>query len=347
MLSETESDSDFGFLESDEFKEPVKTKESKKGKEPNMDDRTGIYILVDNRERKIHHIFDEVEQYGIPYYIEHVTTGDMAICCNGKIMNIIERKTLKDLAASLRDGRITNMDKMTTLREETGCKVSYLIVGPKNPKETRKFGRISYKSLQSHLDHAQFLHNVFVLKAATEQEGVQRLFTMARNYETMDLSEYTKGGGHESLLKKKHEPTDEVILRNMWCSIPCITHNNLTNFLDNYTLHDLFSGKITKDEISVMRYPSGVTIGPKKAKKILDATNDQYIIGRMLAEIPGITKKTAGLILDKYSFTKIWKRASDPEKYDKILKKIASIKKTPKRKIGEAVAKKLLKFIIS
>ncbi len=82
-------------------------------------------------------------------------------------------------------------------------------------------------------------------------------------------------------------------------------------------------------------------IGEARAKKILNCIKTTNIQARLLAEIPSITKKTALKILEKFTITELYKKRKD--KYFK--KKLSSIKKTEKTKLGKAATEKLLKYI--
>ena len=70
-------------------------------------DKSGIHILVDDRERSVYSFFDrdDVTTINIPYEITRLTVGDYVIMYGDTILAIIERKTWKDLASSLLDGR--------------------------------------------------------------------------------------------------------------------------------------------------------------------------------------------------------------------------------------------------
>ena len=91
-------------------------------------------IIVDDREKAVFpYLEDASHKYLIDYKIQRNEVGDYAICYKGYIMMIIERKTWEDLAASMRDGRKTNVQKLISVREKTGCQIAYLIEGNATP----------------------------------------------------------------------------------------------------------------------------------------------------------------------------------------------------------------------
>ena len=68
---------------------------------------TKIELLIDNRETKIKEHFKNKDYVTI----ENLELGDIIFKYNNEIVLIIERKTLSDLAASIKDGRYNEQKK--------------------------------------------------------------------------------------------------------------------------------------------------------------------------------------------------------------------------------------------
>lgn len=323
-------------------------------------EKNGLYIVIDKRERAIIPHFRALQsKYGIPYFVEHITTGDIAICYRSYILIIIERKTWVDLGSSMKDGRKGNIEKLKKLRSETECQVAYLIEGNPCPKSTTKFSRIPHKSLRAHLDHLAFRDGVHMLYAKTGFGTAGRIFELAKNYSTIKpspleeidelLREEKKGG--EEKLKTKHTASDELILFNMWSAFPYITDKSVNLFVEKgYKLKDLIQGNIPKKDIAVLKYSSGVMIGLKRATNIIKNSRLEKTHINLLAEIPSVTKKSAKKILDEIELKKIYETLEKIE-YEKIsqselFQKIEKIQKTEKSKIGKSTTQKILKYLI-
>lgn len=311
------------------------------------DGKTGMYIVIDKRERAIVPFFAN----GVmPHYVEHMTVGDIAICYNGHILIIIERKTWQDLASSMKDGRKANIEKLKALRDTTHCQIAYLLEGSAFPKPSHKFCGIPHKNLRAHLDHLAFRDNVHMLYAKTALDTAARVFELAKNYGTISPSMIDHlapaadpeqpRGGNEPALRTKHTVSDELIISNMWTSIKNITHNNVSVFLNLYKLSDFLAGNTPKSEIATLKYPSGIMIGDARAAAILRSAKSVETHAKILSEIPSITRPTAAKILEAVAIADIIK--SDPAD---MIQSIANIKKTEKARIGLASAKKVLKFI--
>lgn len=154
-----------------------------------------ILIIADYRERAVRPYFEKLsEQHRILYEAKQMTVGDYAICINGQIRIIIERKTWEDLASSMRDGRKENVNKLIKLRQETGCKIIYIIEGDPCPRSNKSFGRIPYKNLLAHLDHLMIRDDIHIIHSTTCEQTAERLFLLAWNY----VSIKENIGGHQA-----------------------------------------------------------------------------------------------------------------------------------------------------
>jgi ERCC4-type nuclease len=313
-----------------------------------------VQIIVDDREQKVIPYFNEfVTPPNIGYKVVRVNIGDYNVIYKGNIIMSIERKTWKDLAGSIKDGRKDNVNKMIKLREEVGCQLFYLIEGHPLPNPTAKCGRISYKNLCSHLDHLMVRDNIHIIHSKDKKNTVERLFQLVQNYLTIKPSmllkygkEETKGGVSKdgdgiAKLKEKIIVTAESIIYKIWCCVPNITEKTSSLFINQgYHIADLILGNITKEQIYAMKYDNGYVIGARSNKiwngSRIKSTNDKYF-AKMLSHAPGITKKTAEVILSSISF-------EDLLKGDIELNTLASIQKTAKTKVGICAGKNVLKY---
>jgi hypothetical protein len=217
---------------------------------------------------------------------------------------------------------------------------------------TKKFARIPYKNLQSHLDHLVMRDNVFIIHSNDQEDSVDRLTEFMTNYLSLSPSTGSISAGSISdpvIVEKELEilttvvnKTDLEITSNMWSAIPNITAKTAELF-STYHISDLFLGNIDEATIAAMRYTNNSVIG-KRAKKIItvidnDDINNFKVYCNILAEIPQITKKTAALILVKIKFNDLLAGKLSIEQ-------IAAIKKTESRNIGLASANNIYKFLV-
>lgn len=313
--------------------------------------KSKVHIIVDDREQAvIPHFNNFTTPPNITFKVERVNVGDYSVLYKGHILMIIERKSWKDLASSIKDGRKDNVNKMLKLREETGCQLFYLIEGNPLPKPTTKFCRIPYKNLRSHLDHLIIRNNIHVIHSKDQKNTVERLFELVQNYLTIKPSPLLKFeetapdkvGGLDKL-KEKQVVSEDSIVYKIWCCVPNITEKTSALFINQgYHIADLILGNITEEQIYSLKYDNGYIIGAR-SKKIWNGsriknTNNKHF-SNMLTQINGITKKTADIILDTISFEELLKG-------NITLSTLAFIKKTPTTKIGNKASAQILKYFV-
>lgn len=117
-----------------------------------------------------------------------ITTGDYLICAATpgappRIRACIERKTLADFAASFKDGRHANVQKLRALRQQTGCQLYYLVEGPAFPSPARRFARIPYGSILSAITNLMVRDQIMVVQTENEMHTAKRLADIVRAFE--------------------------------------------------------------------------------------------------------------------------------------------------------------------
>lgn len=294
-----------------------------------------LKIVVDDREQVTKPFFVNID-----IEVEHrrLTYGDYAIFFGDTLLFTIERKTWKDLAASIKDGRKKNIENLLELRNETNCRIFYLIEGQARYPADRKIARIPFKNLQAHLDHLIIRDNVSVIYSTSAEDTPRRLSELCKNYMSLGLHREISGGDHSGAITRKIIKRDEDIILSIWKCMPNITDKTAALFMDKYHISDLLLEKIPREDISALRYPSGAIIG-NRADKILQAVTNPQCHINILTCINGITKKTAGLLLEQFSLPEIMKGKISQEQ-------IADVKKSEKRKIGKKVAEDVVKFFV-
>ena len=280
-------------------------------------------LIIDDRERKVIPFFKDIET-DIDIQVERINIGDYCIKWSDNPVIIIERKTWKDLAGSIKDGRKENVKKLLFMREKyPQCKIMYLIEGKPRHAPSRKFCRIPYKNLLSHLDHLMIRDNIHVIYSKSCEDSAQRMLELIQNLSTMDLTEMfpvadcetsdISGGVPEitDILKTKFTPGDLQTIYRMWECIPNITNKTASIFIDQgiHISDFLLDQAITEEEIYILKYPSGVIIG-KRAKKIVKVRDfnlpgNQRVYIAMLSCIRGLSKNSAKIILNNFKMQDI------------------------------------------
>lgn len=300
-------------------------------------------LRVDDRER---YVIKNLEVFkDINIKVERITVGDYAVIYKGLLLAIIERKTLTDLAASIKDGRMDNNDKLLYARENTGCSVIYIIEGSPFSSLQKKYGRIPFKALLGKIDSLRFRHNVKIIWTKDCASTADRLrglcFTLMRLFDQGVFTEITKkqtevkdvnGGGVNEVIKARHETSIDQIHVTMLTCIKGVTRIKAVPLLKTYTIHQLLLGQTDEKVCYNMIYPGGKmkfgsrgTILHNKLKRI-----DYQEKCKILTAISGVTLISAEKILAHVSFENIISNSF-------INNSIAEIRKTEKRKIGSVV----------
>lgn len=135
-----------------------------------------LLLIVDDRERALFDNFQS-ECSDIDYKIQRITIGDYAVVNKDseQILTIFERKTLQDLASSFKDGRWANKKGLLKLREQTRCRIVYILEGKLHPKSGEKFGRIKYEYLESAIFHMMVRDNINVIFSQDAIDTVRKL----------------------------------------------------------------------------------------------------------------------------------------------------------------------------
>jgi ERCC4-type nuclease len=121
-------------------------------------------IVVDDREKQVIPYFEE---YTIKVNVGRVTTGDYSIIIRDpdnpkkfKPVVIFERKTWKDFADSIKDGRMENNQNLHEFRQKYNCRIIFIVEGQPFPADNRKFRGIPFKNIQKKIDRMMLADEV-------------------------------------------------------------------------------------------------------------------------------------------------------------------------------------------
>lgn len=174
-----------------------------------------------------------------------------------------------------------------------------------------------------------------------------------REIESQEVSKSTResrgalksAGAMEQLTAKQvsHVPIAEQILK----CLPGVGSIISVALAENkVSIQSLFRGAHSAEDLAMIKYPSGASLGLKKATQIIALPNKLKSISmtakkmqiRILYAIPLITKKTAECILRKYSFADIMNGSATVE----LLK---DIRKTEKITLGKKAAENIIQYL--
>jgi ERCC4-type nuclease len=285
-----------------------------------------MFLIADHREHAVLKHAKEFE--GCNMKIEQITVGDYVICSNWNVVCVIERKSLEDYAASIKDGRADNKSKLLKLREETGCVVMYLIEGPEFPNPNTLYGGIPWKYIESSIFHLQMRDHIGIMRSASTLETAKLLVRFINSMSTLQKKHDFPAKSNVELLIDKtggntdnttrdvvdtvvdtppavvdSVPTDEKQLLTMQRlqvreekplhdvvrSMWSVLPGIATETADSFMVHSLYDVIILKKDIT------GMTVhGRKINKKVLASIGRIAEYGiKMMACVPTISLATA------------------------------------------------------
>ena len=131
-----------------------------------------MVIKIDNRETNLNTILSSIKQ-DIPVQIEALPLGDIILLPNEDEEIIIERKTLVDLAASIRDGRYTEQSIRLHNSSCPNHNIFYLIEGDLTFFKPSKFNNIDKNALISAITTLSYYKGFSVYKTNTLVESAE------------------------------------------------------------------------------------------------------------------------------------------------------------------------------
>lgn len=291
---------------------------------PKISHTSKCTLVCDTREKLVTRHTDELA--GVPIEIKQITTGDYSVITpTGNILAIIERKSLDDYGASLKDGRHDNKEKLIMMREQTGCRIIYIIEGEAFPAPEKTFSRIAYKNIESSIFHLMIKHNISVIRTKDTLSTAQTLARFMRSMDTLyasmgDLSlervetqaEATPETAEmpvvvtadaTELLTQKHTRGEPEVVREMWSCFRGITVETASEYMRKWSVADIIRGRASRNDIETFRTANGRAISSLALRGLTEIPKTVEI--RLLSAIPGVSQSVATVLLEKIRLSQL------------------------------------------
>ena len=259
-----------------------------------------------------------------------ITTGDYLICAavpgaQPRIRACIERKTLADFAASFKDGRHANVQKLRALRQQTGCQLYYVVEGPAFPSPARRFSRIPYSSILSAITNLMVRDQIMVVQTENEMHTAKRLADIVRAFEHCNDVNLPAGppagppatlatGGDiappaddctiPTLATAPSVQTDADAIVAIWAQLRGVSPVLGKILSQRFSIAELASGAISVAQLQQLRTATGRIINASAVASLSEvasvATSQDPAPGcalRLLSGMRGVTVALAELIL--------------------------------------------------
>ena len=224
-----------------------------------------MIIKVDARERDLIELLTvllkEDKFKGIELVVGSLPLGDVILSLNQSDKLIIERKTINDLASSIKDGRYAEQSFRLNGLDHPNHNIIYLIEGDLNKWNTYKGTKMDKSTIYSALISINYYKGFSVHRSISSAESATIICSMANKLrkDNAKVPYYCGGGGqpikgenektedkdnYVSVVKrvKKENITEDNIGELMLCQIPGVSDVTALAIMSKYkTIPELIS----------------------------------------------------------------------------------------------------------
>jgi len=263
----------------------------------------GCMLIIDSRERHVYKHGSELAS--IRCKTAQITVGDYAVIdANGMILACIERKSLEDYGASIKDGRMENRQKMIDLRIECGCALIYIIEGDAFPDPNTRYAGISYKAIESSMFHMMMRDNIQILRSPSAIGTAQLLTRYVKSMNSLVgkqgrriLPHAVEGGDNETedtaaieRLKKQVIKPDSYHISKMWREIKGVSEKTAEALSAKISIMSIFTedAEALGTRLDQVKVGGARKLAAKTKQAILAARANGALMALMMSNAPNV-----------------------------------------------------------
>ena len=265
------------------------------------------YLIADARERAVVP-FIEVEFKEYAFVVKQVTTADYLVCrheeAGAVVLAAIERKSLADFAASFKDGRHENFNKMIALRAATGCKLYYFVEGPAFPNTATRFCGIPFGNILAAMTKMMVCDGIFVVQTENEAHTAKRLVDFVRAFDSEPVP-YAQHTGTQvelavpDILTARADETDDEAAVCAWARLDGISVVTGRGITRAFSVAELAAHAVTPEEIQALKTETGRPINKEAVASLIAVRAGSLEAAvRLVSGMRNITPAVAKLLLD-------------------------------------------------
>lgn len=225
-------------------------------------------IIIDNRENSLIKLLEENNETFIKKNLE---IGDIQYIENDKLIYIIERKTINDLGASIKDGRYKEQ-KMRLLSNHSN-NIYYIIEGNIDDCNT-----LNRKALLGSIINMSFRDNIKVINSNNIKDTYDIIIQIRRKYNEGKFKEVESStDNYVSSIKmnKKENMSKEICNIVQLATIPGVSQKISKIIIEKYeTLSNLIEEYKKNDNLLL----ADISLGKRKIGKVLSTKIYDYLI---------------------------------------------------------------------
>lgn len=225
-------------------------------------------IIIDNRENSLIKLLEENNEIFIKKNLE---IGDIQFMENDKLIYIIERKTINDLGASIKDGRYKEQ-KMRLLSNNSN-NIYYIIEGNIDNCNT-----LNRKALLGSIINMSFRDNIKVISSNNIKDTYDIILQIRKKYDEGKFKkiENSKDNYVSSIkINKKENMSKEICNIVQLATIPGVSQKISKIILEKYgSLSNLIEEYKKTDNLLLEE----ISLGKRKLGKVLSIKIHDYLI---------------------------------------------------------------------
>ena len=195
-------------------------------------------FYIDNRETKIIEYFKKNPSDCIEY--SQLDLGDFMFKYNGAVILIIERKTIEDMASSIKDGRYREQ-KSRLVSNFSKNQILYIIEGDLTcDNKSIRFNKVNKKTIYSSIINMYIRDNIHMFHSVSIENTIEFLENIMLKIQKNGLRFIEQNTHYENTLckniniVKKKNITPKIVYKTQLCSIPGISSKYADAIIEIY-----------------------------------------------------------------------------------------------------------------
>lgn len=196
-----------------------------------------MQLLVDNRENTKEYFKTKNYNYVI---FRNLLIGDYIINYEGKLVAIIERKTIEDLANSIKDGRYREQ-KYRLIKNFNKNNIIYIIEGDLNyNNKSYNYNKINKNTIYSTIFNMYLRDNLNVYHSSNINDTINFLEALTSKIFKQGITFLNSKVSEEAVvlntlkISKKNNITKDIIYKSQLCCIPGISDKYANAIIKKY-----------------------------------------------------------------------------------------------------------------
>jgi ERCC4-type nuclease len=254
-----------------------------------------VLLYVDDRERLV---IPHLESIGVLHEVKRLIRGDYCVVVKTEDgietpLVCIERKSLSDYAASLKDGRYKNKQDLIEMK----CTPVYIVEGAFcNPDKV--INGIKFNCIMNSMTRLMIRDGIHIMRTKNELDTAYHLGSILDYYSETTPTTFSQTA-EPNILNKPKTKTKSEIVSEMWCQIPWVNKVTARELLKlEIPLISVLRGDADLcEKLKGIKYPSGNSIYQNTIDSVCETYKHKTVISNIISCAPHVGGKRANTIV--------------------------------------------------